>query len=178
MRKLIIGTFLLSFSFLAQAKDITQWENKVETEKGKYSFISTIQKEENNFDYVCSVFKFNGGNFAKVENINIDLDLKLEEDKLNFQDSYDVQLVFSNGKLFKNKLKLNHSKDGRDRFTLFLNSKEDNTLINNLSNRNYINVEVHDNNKKRVLYRFYLKNSFKAIQKTQDDCELLYETFK
>lgn len=178
MKKLLMYTALLSVPFFAQAKEESKWENTIRAEDSKYSFVSTIKKEKNNFDYICSVFKFNGGNFGKVESINIDLDLKLEEDKLNFQDSYDVQLVFSNGKMFKNNLKLNHSKEGLDRFTLFLSGDgSDNDIIKNLSNRNYVNVEVYDNKNKRVLYRFYLNNSYKSIRKTQDDCHLLFNTF-
>lgn len=177
--KILLCTSLVLAAFSAQAKNEVKWENITEAESGKYSFISTVNRGENQFNYRCSVFKFNESNFGKVESVNVDLDLRLEEDKLNFQENYGVNFVFSNGKSFKNNLKLNHSEAGLDRFTLYLNDgSTDIDIIENLSYRNYVNVEVSDSSGQRVLHRFYLNNSFKSIKKTQKDCFLLYETFK
>lgn len=180
LKHLLYMTLLpLSFS-QAMAKE-NQWENNIYAEKDKYSFVSTVSKEVNSMSYYCSVFKLGDANFGKAESLKLELDLKLEEDKLAFQDYYDINFVFSNGKLFKNNLKLNTSRNGLDSFTLFLDSKNDKTdkdLLKNFSNRSYVNVEIHDKNKKRVLYRYYLKNSLKSIKKTQLDCEILHNTFK
>lgn len=180
LKHLLYMTLLpLSFS-QAMAKE-GQWDNTIYAEKDKYSFVSTVNKEDNSLSYFCSVFKLGDSNFGTAESLKLELDLKLEEDKLKFQDYYDINFVFSNGKLFKSNLKLNTSPKGLDSFTLFLDSKNDSRdkdLLQNFSNRSYVNIEIHDKNNKRVLYRYYLKGSLKSIKKTQLDCEILHNTFK
>jgi hypothetical protein len=179
-KKLLIGTLLLSSTF-ASASISAKWNTEVFAEKSKYSFAAFVEASDNKFEYTCSVLKFNSSNFGKTESIILDLDLKLEEDKLNFQENYDVSFVFSNGKLYKHKLPLSSNREGKDRFTLFIDSKNDGTdneIVSNLLKRSYINVEIADKSGKRVLYRFYLNNSFKSIKETQSNCNLLYKTFK
>lgn len=182
MLKKILTTAVILYStlgFTVSAANI--WDNEVSAEKGKYTFSSYINNSKNKFEYTCSVLKFDSSNFGKTESITLNLDLKLEEDKLDFQENYNVSLRFSNGKSFSNKLSLSTGKKGLDQFTLFMNSKKDKndrSIITNLSNRSYVNAEVSDKTGKRVLYRFYLKNSFKSIKETQNNCNSLYETFK
>lgn len=172
---LIIGTLI---SINAQALD---WDNQEYAERGQYSYTAEIKKDTNSFEYRCSVFKFDSDKFATMENINLDLNLKLEEDKLNFQNSYNVNIIFSNGQEFQKELILKPGLNGLDRFSLFLNPKDnkmDQDIISNLSNRSYVNVEIVDKNKKRMLYRFGLNGSMKSIVLAKEKCRTLYETFK
>lgn len=181
LKKLSLGLLLISSTLPTIANAANAWDTEVLSEKGKFSFASFVEASDNKFEYTCSTLKFNSSNFGKTESIVLDLDLKLEEDKLNFQDNYDVSLTFSNGKLFENRLPLKSNKNGKDRFTLFLDTKSDGSdgaIMSNLLRRSYVNVGVSDDNGKRVLYRFYLKNSYKAIKETQNNCNMLYNTFK
>lgn len=178
LKKFILLGILTTISLSSHAND---WINEEYAEDGKYSLTAMIASGKNRFEYKCSVFKFDDAKFGMVENINLDLDLKLEEDKLHFQDNYDVNIIYSNGLEFKNQIQLKAGMNNLDRFSLYLNPRgntRDNNIITNLSNRSYVNVEIVDGSKKRMLYRFYLNGSKKAIQKARAKCIALYDTFK
>lgn len=174
---LLIPALLLSTNTFAK----TEWLNDIYAEKSSYSYSSSVMSDNTNrFEYRCSVLKLNDNKFAKIDSLNVDLDLKLEEDKLSFQEKYKVNLIFSSGREYKNTLPLKSGFNGSDRFTFYLNSQgaDNDEIVNGLLFGNYVNVEVVDNNKKRMLYRFYLKGSKKSITKAKSDCELLFKTFK
>lgn len=180
LKKIIITTLLLVASTVAMS-ETNEWKNEIKAENKKFTFTSNVTTGVNQFEYNCSVFKFNSSLFGKTEDINLDLDLKLEEDKLTFQEEYNVNLKFSSGKTFKNKLKITKGEKGLDRFKIFLDTKSDvrdDSLLSNLTRSKYVNIEVLDNNKKRVLYRFYLNNSYNSIKESQQNCDSLYNTFK
>lgn len=178
LKKLMFVSVLL---FSAGAIAETEWNNEIYAEKSAYSYSASISADSNNrFEYRCSVLKVDNSKFGKIDYLNVDLDLKLEDDKLNFQEKYEVNLIFSNGKEYKNTLPLKSGFNGLDRFTFYLNANETESepIIGGLLYGNYVNVEIVDSDKKRMLYRFYLKGSKKAITKSKSDCELLYRTFK
>lgn len=178
LKKILTIALLASMSFSASSAQL--WGNSTFAEKGNYTYYSSVSADRNKMSYGCSVVKFDTSQFAKSESIVLDLDLKLEEDKLAFQDDYKVSLVFSNGKLFQNKLSLMPNTQGSDRFKFFLSSKtdQDQEILKNMQQRSYVNVEIADKNNKRMLYRFYLKDSMRSINKTKQDCDILFETFK
>ncbi len=178
LKKLLTIALLTGISFSASSAQL--WTNSTFAEKGNYTHYSSITAGENKMSYGCSVLKFNESKFAKSESIVLDLDLKLEEDKLAFQDDYKVSLVFSNGKMFRNTLSLTPNTHDTDRFKFFLSSAtgEDKEIIRNLQQRSYVNIEISDKKNKRMLYRFYLKESMKSINKTKQECNVLYDTFK
>lgn len=176
LKKVLTMALLTGISFSASSAQY--WGNSTFAEKGIYSYISSISTGGNNMSYGCSVLKFESSNFTKIESIELNLDLKLEEDKLAFQDSYRVSLILSNGKMYQHKLTLMPNTKGTDKFKFFLSNESDKEILGYLQRGNYVNVEIADNNNKRMLYRFYLKDSMKSINKTQQDCDILYKTFK
>lgn len=178
LKKILMIALLMGSSMQAMSAQL--WTNSVFAEKGNYTNYSSITAGENKMSYACSVLKFNESKFAKSESIVLDLDLKLEEDKLAFQDEYKVSLIFSNGKMFRHTLSLTPNTNGSDKFKFFLSSKngQDKEIIRNMQQRSYVNIEISDKKNKRMLYRFYLKDSMKSINKTKQECNVLYDTFK
>lgn len=176
IKKLIIPTLLFSSLAFADQK----WDNDTYSEKNSFSYSASIFSDDmDRLEYKCSVLKLNEANFGKIDYINIDLDLKLEEDKLKFQENYNVNMIFSNKKEFKNNLPLKAGFNDLERFTFYLNSNKRNSddIVKNLLYQNYVDIEVVDDNNKRLLYRFYLKSSLNAITKAENNCTILYKTF-
>ena len=183
-KKIILTSFLLlstsyAFSNSNDSKD-NEWQNDTRVQKSAYSYISkSPSKYHNTISYECSVLKIKNTNFTKISFLNLDLDLELEDGKLDFQDKYIVNIAFSNSKIFSNIISLNNGDDNNDRFTIYLNENDKNSeIITQFMYGNYADIEVVDDSKKRLLYRFGLKGSNKSIKETKNNCQLLYDTFK
>ena len=179
-KQLIICIALLVSSSNAFAKTISNWKNEIYAEHNKYSYTASMNQEENEIEYKCSVIKFNKSKFAMLSNLNIDINLRLETENLNLQDSYKINFIFPNGEIYDYNLGLRVGKNNLDRFTIFLDYKKpkDYNIISNLLNRNNVNIEIIDNKNKKSTFRFYLSGSKKAIDRTKTLCETLYLTFK
>ncbi len=177
LRKIIIASLFFVSGFVHSGEE---WTNTFFAEKHFFSYSAQVYSGVNKIEYQCAVLKINNSDFGKIDFLNLDVDLKLDDDKLNFQEYYNVSLRFSNGATFDKKLELKSEIEELDRFKIFFEDydKSRDEIISNLMMRKYVDLEISDDYKKRMLYRFYLDGSKKSINKTKIDCDLLYRTFK
>ena len=177
---ILIATLAISTNVVA---DKYEWRNDIFAEKNTYNYSANITNDmENRFEYKCSVLKLNNQDFAKIDYINLDLNLDLENESLLFQERYTVNVIFSSGREYSTSLPIKVGLDNHDRFTFYLNSTESefnsDMLISNLVDGDNVILEVLDSERKRMLYKFELEGSKVAINKSKNDCEMLFQTFK